>query len=374
MKNQRAWIELDEKALQQNVHTLQRRLPRHCMLMPVLKANGYGHGAVLLGKKLQQMGIQAFAVACLSEGIALRKAGIKGMILVLGYTQPQEARQLQRYRLTQTVVDAAYAEQLNQYGKKISVHIGIDTGMHRLGERSENIERIAQIYQMKHLKVEGMMTHLCTDDSLNLKEQQYTRKQAEAFYQVVNELEQKGYPRPKLHLQSSYSVLLYPELAEDYARVGIALYGVLSTKEDTKRWGKHLQPVLSLKARVASVRRLYQGEGAGYGLQFTAERDMKIAALTIGYADGLPRNLSGRGYVLLAGKKAPILGRICMDQTLVDVTALDQVQAGDIATVIGRDGDEIISVCDLAEQSETIANDIFTGLGSRLERIFAEPN
>lgn len=370
MNKERAWIELKESALQHNVETLRRRLPTRCQLMPVLKANAYGHGAVLLAKKLSRMGIEAYAVACLAEAIELRKAGIKGEILILGYTEPELADKLRKYHLTQMVVDAAYAEQLEQYRKKLHVHIGIDTGMHRLGERSENIEQIVRMFQSESLVIDGMMTHLCTDDSLLWQDQQYTREQAERFYEVVKTLEQRGCRRPKLHMQSSYSVLLYPELAEEYARVGIALYGVLSTKKDTENWGRHLQPVLSLKAKVASVRRIYKGEGAGYGLDLAAERDMRLATLTIGYADGYPRALSGgKGTVLLGGKRAPIAGRICMDQMMVDVTDIPQVQAGDTATLIGSMGEERISVCDLAQQAGTISNEILSQLGTRLTRI-----
>lgn len=365
----RAWIELNREALRQNVEMLQKRLPGHCRLMPAVKADAYGHGAVLVAKELNQMGIDAFCVACVKEGVELRKQGIRGEILVLGYTHPREFCLLYRYHLTQTVVDYLYAVQLNSYGKKIMVHLGIDTGMHRLGERSENFERICRMFQMKNLMIRGMFTHLCADDTLAQRQQEYTIAQAEEFYRVAERLRKQGYSCPKLHMQSSYGVLNYPELAEDYARIGIALYGVLSTKEDTEKWRDILHPVLSLKARVASVKTLYAGESAGYGLDFRAKGDRKIAVLAIGYADGLPRALSnGKGEVLIHGCRASIAGRICMDQTIVDVTDVPCVKTGDIAVLIGSSGKEEISACDLAEWSGTIANEILSRTGARLER------
>lgn len=366
----RAWIELSKSALRQNVAALQKRVPDECKLMPALKADAYGHGAVLIARELAGMGVDAFCVASVEEGIRLRRHGIKGEILILGYTHPDLFPLLLRYRLSQTVVDFPYAVLLNRYGKKIHVHVGVDTGMRRLGERSENVDRIYNICRMKNLIVDGMYTHLCADDTLNKREMEFTDLQANAFYKLIKELEERGCPRPKIHLQSSYGIFHYPELAEDYVRVGIALYGVLSTGEDTEKCKDILKPVLSLKARITSVRNLYTGESAGYGLEFKAKRDMKIAALSIGYADGYPRGLSGGGgAVLIEGRRAPVIGRICMDQTIVDVSAIPGVKAGDVAVLIGKSGEEEISVCELAKEMGTITNEILSRMGERLERI-----
>lgn len=366
----RAWIELDRDALKKNVEFLQAQLPPDCKLMPAIKANAYGHGAVLMAKMLSQMGIDSFCVACIQEGIELRKADVQGSILILGYTSPEQFDLLRKYHLTQTVVDYAYAKELEAYGKTLHVHIGIDTGMHRLGERSENLEDIKAIFDMKNLVVEGMYTHLSADDTRREPDRLFTYHQAEAFYHVAETLSQAGIPCPKLHLQASYGVLNYPELSGDYARVGIVLYGILSTKEDTEPWKKKLYPVLSLKARVASVRMIQPGESAGYGNPFVAEKYMKIATLAIGYADGLPRALSnGNGGVLVNGIWAPILGRICMDQTLIDISGIPNVQAGDVVVLIGISGNEEISACDVAAQTGTITNEILSRMGKRLERI-----
>ncbi len=366
----RAWIELDQKALQQNVISLRELLPEDCKLMPAVKANAYGHGLLPVSKKLNEYGVDAFCVASASEGAALRKGGIKGEILVLGYTHSEDFPLLCRYSLIQTVLDYTYALRLNGYGKKIHVHIGIDTGMHRLGERSENVDRICRIYKMKNLVIDGLYTHLCVSDSKKPQDVEYTKLQADRFYEAVRELEKRGFSCPNLHLQSSYGIFYYPDLAESYARVGIALYGVLSTKEDTLEWKEKLLPVLSLKARIAAVKDLYAGESAGYGMQFTADCDMQIAALSIGYADGLPRSLSnGKSFCLINGCRAPIIGRICMDQTLVDVSGIPEVHTGDTAVFIGKSGKLTVSACDLAEWTGTITNEILSRMGERLERI-----
>lgn len=366
----RAWIEIDVNALKSNVIFFRTILPKDCRLMPAVKANAYGHGAAALAKELNLMGVDAFCVACVQEGIELRRAGIKGEILILGITHPSQLDKLCKYHLSQAVVDYDYAEQLKNYGKKLHVHVCIDTGMHRLGERCENIEEICRIFEISNLIVDGVFTHLSADDSVKGQEKIFTDNQAARFNTVLDELAARGIKCPKVHMQASYGVLNYPELAGDYARVGIALYGVLSTKKDTLEWSRMLCPVLSLKTRVASVKEIYAGETAGYGLSFMAEHTMRIAVLAIGYADGLPRSLSnGRGAVLIDGKRAPVVGTVCMDQLLVDASDIPDVKPGDIAVVIGKSGNEEITACDLAKQAGTITNEILSRMGARPERI-----
>lgn len=363
----RAWKELNMDNLRHNCEVLCRLLPENCRLMPALKANAYGHGAVEVARELNAMGLSAFCVATLHEGVELRKNGIKGEILILGYTYPNEFYILRKHRLTQTVLDNEYAQALNGFGHKIHVHMGIDTGMHRLGERCENIDNIIEMFKYKNLVIDGMFTHLCVSDSRENPFVEYTNAQILLFYSVVNSIKEEGFKCPKLHIQSSYGVLNYPSLKCDYARVGIALYGMLSTQEDTENCGVELRPVLSVKARVSVVKNLSAGEFAGYGMDFAAPQDMKIAVLSIGYADGIPRSLScGKGSVLIAGKRAPIIGRICMDQMSVDVTDIPFVKQNDIAVIIGRSGNELITAGDIAKQAGTISNEILSRLGGRL--------
>jgi serine/alanine racemase len=277
----RAWIELDQEALRHNVGALRKLLPDGCELMPAVKTNAYGHGAVLISRELNRLGVNAFCVATVQEGAELRENGITGTILVLGYTHPKDFLLLCRYHLTQTVLDLSYAKILDRYGKKISVHVKIDTGMRRLGERSEKIDEISRIFECQNLNIEGIFTHLCVADENSSESIAFTHTQAKAFYDVVAELHQRGFTCRKKHIVSSDGLLYYPELAENYARVGIALYGVLSTRADTERCGISLEPVLSIKARIALVKDLFQGEAAGYGLQFVAPQDSRIAIVAI---------------------------------------------------------------------------------------------
>lgn len=367
---ERAWIELSAAALEHNVRVLQSLLPPDCALMPAVKANAYGHGAALVAKKLQRLGIRQFCVASAEEGAALRRARLRGEILVLGYTHPEQFSLLRRCRLTQTVVDLEYARRLNAFGKKLPVHLKIDTGMHRLGERADHSAKIREIFAQENLTVTGIYTHLCADESRSAEDMNSTRAQADSFFALVRELEEAGFCCGRAHLLASYGLLNYPELGGSLARTGIALYGVLSRREDLAQCPVELQPVLSLKARVAQVKELYRGEAAGYGHAYVAEGDRRIAVLTIGYADGLPRELScGRGSVLINGRTAPIAGRICMDQTIVDVTGIPGVRAGNTAVIIGKDHELEQTAYDLAEACGTITNELLSRLGQRLTRL-----
>ena len=241
--------------------------------------------------------------------------------------------------------------------------------MHRLGERAEHIEEIARMFQMKNLVIEGAFTHLCADESTSPKDRTFTEAQGKAFYQVISTLKEQGCSCPKVHLLASYGLINYPELSGDYARIGIALYGVLSNRSDIQKCKTPLLPVLSIKVRIAAIKDLFCGEGVGYGLSYTATENRKIAILPIGYADGIPRALScGNGNVLIKGNIAPIIGRICMDQTIIDITDIPTVKEGDIAIIIGKSGNAEITAYDIAEQTGTITNEILSRLGSRLDR------
>ncbi len=372
----RAWIELDRTALTSNIALLRSILPKRCRLMPAVKANAYGHGAVLISRECSRLGIDSFCVACAEEGAALRQAGIQGVILILGYTHPDAFPLLARYDLTQTLVDYPYALLLEEYAeasgiRRLPVHLAVDTGMHRLGVPAHQREQLKSICGMKHLRIDGVFSHLGAADLISPQGKSFTQAQIETFMSAAKKL-REFLPEAKLHLQSSYGILNHPELTLDYARPGIALYGMLSTEEDTRDCPLPLAPVLSLYARVASLREIRPGETAGYGLRFQTSSPRRIAALSIGYGDGLPRGLSnGAGEVLLSGRRAPIVSPVCMDQTLVDVTDIPEVTAGSIATLIGRDGGEQITACELARRLGTISNEILSRLGSRLPRTFS---
>lgn len=367
----RAWIELDRAALGHNVAVLRSLLPPGCSLMPAVKANAYGHGAALVAGELNRQGVDAFCVAAAAEGAALREDGIRGEILVLGYTHPAEFPLLERYALTQTVVDVPYAQTLAAANCKTQVHLKIDTGMHRLGLPWDAPEELEQLFRLPGLNITGAYTHLCADCTTSPSDRAFTLEQGRRFYRAVDRLRESGHALPSAHILSSYGLLNYPELGGSYARIGIALYGLLSSREDTQRCAADLTPVLSLKARVAHVQEVPAGEGVGYDLAFVPQRPSRVAALAIGYADGLPRGLScGVGEVLLHGCRAPIVGRVCMDQTLVDVTDVPGVAPGDAAVLIGRSGDLELTACQVAEQAGTITNELLSRMGPRLERFF----
>lgn len=364
----RAWAETNMSNLVHNARTLQSVLGEGSKMMAVVKADAYGHGDIAAAKTLSREGIDAFAVATIDEGIRLRKHGIKGDILILGCTDTCRTAELRRYNLSQTVVDAPHAQALNRFGKQVKVHIKVDTGMHRLGSGYHQVDEVNQIFACEHLQIDGIYTHLCAADSLKAEDEAFTRLQIRRFYELLETLKAQGIALPKSHIQSSYGVLNHPEVRCDLARIGLALYGAMgSTKQRID-----LKPVLSLKARVVHVSRVAAGESVGYGREFTAQRDTVVATIAIGYADGIPRSLSGQGDVLLRGCRAPMIGRICMDQLMADVTDVVDVQRGDIATLIGCDGDAEINAVDVARSAGTIPNELLSRMGSRLERILLE--
>ena len=365
-QNGRAWRELDLDALRHNARVLQAQLAPGCKLMAVVKADAYGHGAVPVARALRREGIRNWAVACIAEAVILRKAGIRGTVLILGYTPPSEARRLARWRLTQTVLDADYARALSAQGRRLHVHLSIDTGMHRFGMPAEDTETIKSVFGLPNLVVDGTFSHLCVPDSLAPSDVAFTLGQVDAFYSAAETLKTAGYRPGMLHLQASYAIWNLPPQPCDFARVGIALYGVRSDCLPVQRV-MDLRPVLSLKARVAAVRRLETGECVGYGLSYQTERPTTLAVVSIGYADGLPRNLALCGaQTLIHGQRAPIVGRLCMDQMFVDVTDIPGVQSGDVVTLIGRDGAAMITAEQVAECCGTITNELLARLGHRL--------
>lgn len=366
----RAWRHVDLDALRHNAKELGRGVRPGTELMAVVKADAYGHGAIAVARTLQREGTRAFAVACLAEGIALRKAGTRGVILVLGYTPPKQAALLRRWRLTQTVVDAAHGRALAAQGCRVHVHLALDTGMHRLGIPAENREEILEMFRLPALQVDGVFSHLCVSDSLEAEDLAYTQEQLAQFYEAVAQIRAAGVDPGKIHIQASYGLWNLPAQPCDYVRVGIALYGVRSDRTPVQQEFT-LRPVLSLRARVASVRTLEAGDCAGYGRAYRAEKPRRLAVVTVGYADGLPRDLAQRGgEVLIRGNRCPMVGRMCMDQLLVEVSHLQEVCPGDVVTLMGRDGSQEICAEDVAGQCGTITNELLSRMGSRLPLVY----
>jgi len=366
----RAWIEVELNALAHNLSDIRSKIPVGCQIMAIVKANAYGHGVKRIAEQMVKEGIEAYAVATVTEGIELREHVPEGSILVLGRTPPDDAKWLFNNKLSQLVMDGAYAKSLNETGYKLNIHIAIDTGMHRLGMEPSNLDEIKSIYDYDNLIIEGIGTHLSSPDSLTKSDVDFTNQQIEKLTEVVNVLKEKGHNTGKLHAQSSYGIYNYPGLKFDYVRPGIMMYGVKSLDDETKI-KTDLRPVLSLKAVISQVRWIEAGESVSYGRMYTTGKPAKIATVGIGYADGLPRQMSNNGgKAIVKGRKVPIIGRICMDMLMLNVTEIQHVEAGDIVTLIGKDGDEVIHCEDIAGAANTITNDVLSGLSGRLPRIY----
>lgn len=368
----RAWIELDKNALTHNIRRYQSLLPTGCQIMGVVKADAYGHGANIVASHLSTLGIRHFATATLGEAVRLRKAGISGEILILGYSDPESFPLLAAYDLTQTATCPAHGAELEKFGQehgvRLKVHIAVDTGMHRIGFLPEDLDEIRRLYASDALHVTGIYSHLCVADTEEAEQVVFSRGQADKFRQTVDALRSRGVEPGTVHLLSSYAAINYPEYAYDYARLGILMFGVKSDPADYLREDLQPMPVMTLKAHITSVRDIGPGETVSYGRIFRAERPTKVASVAIGYADGIPRCLSGgKLRAIVHGQYAQGIGRICMDQLMLDVTGISGVQVGDEAVFIGRSGDRVIYAEELAQNSGSITNELFSRLGARLE-------
>lgn len=364
----RAWVEVDLNNLRHNVKALTDLLPEGCEMMAVVKAEAYGLHAFSVSSELSRVGVKHFAVATLDEGIELRHYGIKGEILVLGYTPVRRAPELRKYDITQTLVDRDYGEKLNAVGIKVKGQVKVDTGMHRIGIFAEDTDSVASLFSLENVEITGMYSHLCVADGDSPSDRDFTLLQIERFNKLAEELKNKGITIPKLHIQSSYGLMNYPELKYDYFRAGIILYGVLTSYGDKPEIMPDLRPVLSLKSRLILLRNIKAGETVGYGRTWAAPSDRLIGVVSIGYADGLPRNLSNEGHVLINGKAAPIIGRICMDQLMVDLHEFedDVPETGAEVTLIGRDNSSEVGTCRVARDSDSITHELLSRMGGRL--------
>lgn len=368
----RAWIELDRDALARNIGQFQNLLPRGCGIMAVVKADAYGHGACAVALALEEMGIRRFAVAALDEAVRLRDAGVKGEILILGYSDPACVRQIAERGLTQTVTCVQHGRALEaearRAGVRPRVHLAVDTGMHRIGILPGELEVMESFYRGDALEVAGIFSHMCAADMGEEEHMDFSRGQAARFRQVTEALEKRGLRLGTIHLLSSYAAVNYPEYAFHCVRLGILMFGARSASSSYLREDIRLAPVMTLKARVTSVREIGPGESVSYGRTFRAERPTAVASVSIGYADGIPRCLGGgKLRAIVRGEYAQGIGRVCMDQLMLDVTEIKDVQPGDEVILIGRDGEKAIFAEELAEKAGTITNEIFSRLGSRLE-------
>ena len=367
MPNRPVWAEVNLQALRHNYREIKKQLAAGVKLCAVVKANAYGHGAVAAARVALEEGAEYLAVATLSEGIELRQAGFTTPILVLGLVMPEDAKDVVDYDLTQVVCELSLAKALSEEAqrqqKKARIHLKVDTGMGRIGVRPEEIgELAAKIAELPGLVIEGMFSHFATADS---KDKTYTKQQLAAFKDAIAAVEGRGIKLSLKHIAESAAILEIPEAHFDMVRAGVIQYGMWPSEEVTHPID--LQPVMSLKAKVVWVKTLQPGESIGYGRQFTAKRESRIATLPIGYADGYIRAYGQEGFVEIHGQKAPIAGRVCMDQVMVDVTDIPDVQIGDEVTLFGSDS---LTIDEVARWGNTINYEVPCLLSARVPRIY----
>ena len=371
-QTKRTWAEINLSNLEHNYRALRGMLPRGCRFVGVVKANAYGHGVIPVAKKLEELGTEYLAVACLDEAVELREAGIKTPILILGPTPLPFADQLLHYDLTQSVQDASEAVALSEAAvkadKPLKVHIKVDTGMSRLGFLADeehadtSAEAIAKVCALPNLHAEGIFTHFANADG----DENYSMRQLTRFLELLDKLEALHVKFEIRHCAASAAVLNYPCAHLDMVRPGIALYGHYPDPSCVDLDGPGLMPVMTLKTRIIAVRELPAGTCISYGCTHTLSRDSRLAVLPIGYADGLERLLSNRTEMLVSGQKAPVLGRICMDMCMVDVTDIPNVKVGDEVVVFGED----LPLEEKADTVGTIQYEMLCGVSRRVPRVY----
>lgn len=367
-----AVIDLD--AVAANVRAIKRHIGDQCEMIAVVKANGYGHGASVVARAALDAGASRLAVARVDEGIALRQAGIEAPILVMGYAISGEAERIVIYDLTPTVITIEVAQAISGFaqaaGRSVRVHIKIDTGMGRFGLLPDEVLTfVEQISNLPNLDLEGIYTHYATADAAD---KSFTLQQYGVYAALINTLADAGYKFRLRHSANSASAIDLPVTHLDAVRIGIALYGLNPLEETISTI--ELQPVLTLKSHVARVRTLGVGASIGYGRTYICETPRKVALVPVGYGDGYRRCLSGKGVMLIRGMRVPVLGRVSMDQTVVDVTDLPDVQENDEVVLIGAQGEERISAEEIAELAGTNNYEIVTALLGRMPRIAVQNN
>lgn len=373
----RTWLEIDLDALIDNITQINTLLPHGQTLIATVKANAYGHGDHRIAHTLQQHGIHFFAVSNLDEAVGLRRCGITGDILVLGYTAPQDAPLLKEYNIIQTIYSLECAQQFSKIcdHEKISIrcHLKLDTGMGRIGfvyDDPNLIEEITKSSQLPGIDIEGIFTHLSSADMNDSASNTYTEQQLNIFSHIVYQLREKGIPVHMAHIQNSAGILR--KLSSDFeaSRAGIILYGMYPSDETEK--SIPLKPLMSWKAVISNIKEVPAGHSISYGRHFISKEPTHIATVPVGYADGYPRILSGKGFCIVKGIKCPILGNICMDQMMLDISNVPHVKLGDAVTVMGEENGISITAEDLAKQSQTINYEITCNPSRRVPRVYLQ--
>lgn len=374
----RTWAEISLDAIAHNFNEIKQKISGRAKICCVIKADGYGHGAVELARVYEALGADFFAVSNIDEGIEIRSAGVRLPILILGYTPVCDAQRLARYNISQAVFSQEYAAALSaqcaEYGCVCNIHIKCDTGMSRIGfmcqqfpRDNDSIEEICSACALPNLRAEGLFTHFCVSDESD-GGRAFTERQYQNFRYVADALRQRGLTIPLCHCSNSGAIEDYEQTYCDMVRAGIILYGLSPSPKLADKLD--LQPAMTLKTTVAYVKALRAGSDISYGRTFTAPKDMKIATVPIGYADGYVRQNAGEGYMLVNGRRAKIVGRICMDQTMLDVTDIDGVAVGDEVIVFGNGKYGEPTADSIAKNTDTINYEVVCLVGKRVPRVY----
>ncbi len=371
----RVHAEIDLDAILHNMEAMHQCVSEHTRLMAVIKADGYGHGAVEIAEAIDGLPyVFGYAVATVEEGLILRNHGIEKPILILGYVFPEQYHDMIRARIRPTVFTSDMAERLSVMAGRLEVecpiHFAVDTGMSRIGYQAteEAAEEMARIASLPHIVVEGIFTHFARADEADKTS---TYRQLDLFRQMIGMLKERGVTIPIHHCANSAAIVDLPETNMDLVRAGITMYGLWPSPEVDKS-RIDLKPALSLVTHVAYVKELPAGREISYGGTYTTSKKQRIATIPVGYADGYARGLSNRADVLIHGRRAPICGRVCMDQFMVDVTDIPQTATGDKVTLIGKDGEEQITMEELGALSDRFNYEFVCDLGKRIPRVYLQ--
>lgn len=367
-------VEIDLNAIAHNIQAVRRKVGGGVKIMAVVKADGYGHGATEVANVALQSGADCLGVAIPEEGIELRSSGIRAPILILGLAPPHEVREVIKHDLSQTVSTTELAEALSaeaqKLGKVAKMHVKIDTGMSRIGVPPENAVNFAkQISQLKAIAIEGIFTHFSVSDSIDdSKDKTFTESQIGKFKQVIARLEENGIQIPIKHAANSAGVLNFPSSYFDMVRPGIMVYGLYYSREVAV--AENLQPAMSFRTAIIHLKTVIPETSISYGRTFITEKESIIATLPVGYADGYNRLLSNKGEVLVRGRRAPIVGRVCMDMTMIDVSHVPGVKIGDEVVLFGKQGNAEIPMDEIADKTNTIVNEVACSIGKRVPRVY----
>ena len=368
----RCYAEISLEAIGHNIREVKKRLPEGVKLLGVVKANAYGHGAVPVASYLENQ-VDYFATATIEEAVELRENGISAPILILGYVSPSQYGDLVEYDITQTIDSYAQALALEKeaarQNRKAKAHLAVDTGMTRIGFQvtEHDADEAAKIADLPHIELEGMFTHFSCADQ---EDKTYCSMQMEKYDKMTALLAERGVTIPLRHICNSAGIMEFDDHRFEMVRSGIITYGIYPS-EEVKKERLDLIPALSWKSHVIHMKEVGPGIGVSYGATYVTEKPMtRIATVSAGYADGYPRALSNQGCVLIHGKKAPIIGRICMDQMMVDVTDIPDVQVEDVVTLVGTDGDETITIEEIANPAARFDYEMLCDISSRVTRVY----